>query len=473
MRLYKIHTLLILLGTALLWSCSSNSDILENHQLYSNLGFKTNQLGQEDFSNLDDLLSEIGVFAIQSNTSLSSQNIVGAATNRLYKITKGTNQFHSQDPIVLDGQTAVDIIAYSPYFATLSNYKISIDVSDQFKKGIDLLYSNNIKNITNQSQPELIFKHSLSKLILEVNSAKDIELKAVKGLIVKGEFNLVDNSWSLHSNEQANIINIPHTQNSKTQKTIFEVYLLPNQSLENISAEFISEGKSYYWKNESSNVIESGKKYTYNFEIKSSEEELVPLSPKAIITDWEIGYEQEEPTVILPDDPKEELLFSETYDKANKVDKDANNNYPSIAEFASYDNKQLKFSDTIGNVDIRSTPSYPNFVWFPSNRDCELQIEGFNLKGYKNVRMEVKVTIDINAKKGNFKLSNLNIFFDNVPLAIPERIITNNETHNNKFYALEYSDLPGTFNTMKFSIIATNNPGIRLGNIKIWGTPIN
>lgn len=473
MRLYKIHTLLILLGTALFWSCSSNNDTLVHHAGEIGLEFKSNQLENDDFTNSNNLLSEIGVFAIKSNTLLAPQNIFGNSDNKRYKQVNGTNQFHSSDSIVLDGITTVDIIAYSPFLSTLDNHVLLVDVSDQSKEGIDLLYSNNIKNITNQSQPELIFKHSLSKLVLEVESDKIIKLERVKGLVTKGCYELADGSWELNADVVTDIRNISASYNNETQKTRFEVYILPNQSLDKIFAEFLVDGKSYHWKNTNTNIIEEGKKYTYNLQIKESGGELIALTPQGTITDWEVGYEQEDPTIILPDDPEEELLFFETYDKSNKVSKDANNNYPLISEFTNYDNKQLKFIDTIGNVDIRSTTSYPNFVWFPSNRDCELQIEGFNLKGYKDVRMEVKVTIDINAKKGNFKLGNLNIFFDNVPLVIPDRIITDKETHNNKFYALEYSDLPGTFDTMKFSIIAANNPGIRLGNIKILGTPIN
>lgn len=83
--------------------------------------------------------------------------------------------------------------------------------------------------------------------------------------------------------------------------------------------------------------------------------------------------------------------------------------------------------------------------------------------------MLVKVTIDINNKKGNFDVQNLKLDFDGRPFNVPSKVLTDNETNNNKFYTLEYNNLPGSFHSVRFYIDSSENHGIRIGNISIFG----
>lgn len=472
MRLYKIYTLLFLLGATLLAGCSSDKigDALTSPEI--KLGFQTNLTSNEGGAATWEVGDAIGIYAVNAGEKLFLQSIYRDANNSKYQ-TDGSSSFKSSTPIILDGVSPLDIKAYYPYQSTIKDFKIDLDVTNQStSKLLDFLYADNVKNLTNQSSPELKFQHKLAKVIFHItkgmgiDSLDNLRPNVLKGLVAKGAVSLNDGEVSLAA-MSSNITHIDITSNG--DKKVVEIILLPNQDLSNSSLSFQLDNDTFLWSGKKQH-LESGKKYTYNIEFRK--ENKIPevlLLNSSTIADWEVGYEDLEESILIPDEPKEELIFLETYDKANKVEKDENNKYLSIAAFKNYDNKHIIFTDATGNVDVRSTKSYPNFVWFPSNRDCELQLAGLGFTDYQNIRMQVKVTVDITAKKGNFDVSKLKLFFDGQEFAVPSRILTSEDTNTNKFYALEYKDLPKNFNEMKFAISAADNHGIRLGNISIWG----
>lgn len=452
-------------------SCSPNN--IENETIdHKQLSFISNLATNEPVNQVWKIGDKIGVYAVKSGKDLTAGNIFNNSNNRAYQINKLT-YFTSSDPIILN-HTALDIRAYSPYQTGVDNFKIVLDITNQSnQKELDFLYSNNSVNITKSTnRPTLNFQHKLTKLLFIISkgegvaSLDHIKVKSLSGLNTKGFLNL-DNGAIEVAPSKKEITNI--TIKDFHEAKLVELILLPNQQLSNAILKLELNNVLYTWQGSQIDLI-PGKKYTYKLEL--SKEDGIPqvttLEPTGSIKDWELGYEGDIGT-LTPDKAEETLLFFETYDKLHKVQKDENYNYPTVNEFKQYDNKEFSFSDTTGNVDIRSTNRYPNFVWFPSNRDAELNIEGFGFKNLSNVRMQIKVTIDINDKKGDFDTQNIKITFDGEPWAFPSRVLTREETNNNKFYALEFDNLPNDFNTMKFEIKAKENHGIRLGNISIWG----
>lgn len=473
MKLNTIYTFLIMLGAALVGSCSSNNLDDSPKEHVEQLRFRSSIVSAIHHNSGWVKGDKIGVYVIRSGVDLSSQDILYNANNIAYE-TDGSGNFTSTSPIIMDGVSQSDIVAYYPYQNKIVDFKIPLDVSNQASiTSLDFLYADNIRQNSIEIAPLLLFKHSLSKLVLVLTADRKLENwdllkpKSLMGLSTSGTVNLVNGNVT--NTSISNVIsNIGIS--GFAEKKVVEVILLPHQNMNSALLEFDLEGEKLTWLGKNL-ILEPGKQYTYNLEVKVGEDipELVDLSASALIEDWDLGYIQSDSSIIYPEESKERLLFLETYDKEHKVEKDINNKYPKISEFDKFDNKNIRFSDSTGNVDIRSTKAYPNFVWFPSNRTSELLIEGLDLKNLNSVRMLVKVTIDINNKKGNFDVQNLKLDFDGRPFNVPSKVLTDNETNNNKFYTLEYNNLPGSFHSVRFYIDSSENHGIRIGNISIFG----
>lgn len=484
MKLSEVFFKIIVLSTALFWSCTSTSFDAEERtqdefQFLSNVTDFDGKVLNTSWSTSD----AIGLYAIKAGEPLSSASVYSEYDNVLYTAVNNTGSFTSTSPIQLDGIKAVDIIAYAPYRADITDHVYPIDLTKQTdRKRIDVLYSNNVKNINNIAKPRLQFKHQLSRLVFEISkgegiaSMTDFDAQQLSGTIASANLKLATGELSLGTlSEDIKGISPLSVSNDKVEVAVLVV---PNQKLDVASFQFTVDGKKFIWKEHKSlGVLKSGAQYTIKLAVedKKGEPEVVHLAITSTIKDWNQGYEDSDYTELKPSDENvlegvESLLFLETYDKANKVVKGADNKFPKVSEFKGFDNKHIQFSSLSDDVDIRSTKSYPNFVWFPSNRDCHFHLEGFGLNDYKKIKMQVKVTIDITKKKGNFDLKNLQLFFDNVQFEVPTRVLTSEDTNDNKFYALEYDNLPTQFNSLTFKIEAKENHGIRLGNISIFGT---
>lgn len=203
-KILFLSLLFILVG------CSSEDDgkiIADNVPIQ----FSAYTISKEGVSNVEDVWGKddaVGIFMIENEKKLSSSTILDGADNKQYwaKVIAGKAFFDAatpQDVIYYLRNEKVDFVAYYPYSKPLANYILPIDVSNQSdQRKLDLLYSNNAKDIEYSEQPvDLIFEHKLSKLNFSVKAgigAPDITNASIiiDGLNTQADFNLADGTIS-------------------------------------------------------------------------------------------------------------------------------------------------------------------------------------------------------------------------------------------------------------------------------------
>lgn len=144
----------------------------------------------------------IGIFMVKTGEPLSSESVVNNASNMKYTFSSG-NAFEpdtENDRMYYPSKQAVDFIAYYPYRAVTDN-QLSFDITrQQNPSSIDLLYSNNLKNISATEEAQVLnFKHKLSKLVFSISPGKDLTEDDLEGLSLvirdiptSATFNLAD-----------------------------------------------------------------------------------------------------------------------------------------------------------------------------------------------------------------------------------------------------------------------------------------
>ena len=318
----KLFNLTMFLGLLIIASCSSENDLRDNPLLLSGQVKFQSTIGAEVSTRVTgtnwDQGDAIGVYALNAGSEMPG-GIYSKANARFTTPDAGAlAQFTAataDDQIAYpkDG-SKLDFVAYYPYTAQVTDYKLPIDVSVQTNSAaIDYLYTDNVKgkNVADQTA-NLNFKHKLSQLILNVSLAgfeSNSGLTAtIKGLKVDGSLNLKDGT--VDAGETDGDIT-PLFNSAKTTATAI---LVPNQNLQNATVEFTLNGLTFKWTPESQ-LIETGKKYSYN--LKLTHEGVVLVNPGATITDWEDGYIGTDDIILEPEGegggepttPESSLLF--------------------------------------------------------------------------------------------------------------------------------------------------------------------
>lgn len=179
----------------------------------------------------------------------------------------------------------VDFVAYYPQQATINDFKYPINVADQTSlPNIDLLYSNNAVNADkNNAVVQMNFKHMLSQLILNVTPGDGVS--SLNGLslnmadvITDGTFDLKSGTTTIGTTKAT----ISPAVNVATGASVNAI-LVPGQDLATTKLTFTLDGRTYVWTPDAQ-VLEAGKKYTYNIQLSLTG--LTLLSPNATIEDW-------------------------------------------------------------------------------------------------------------------------------------------------------------------------------------------
>lgn len=233
----------------------------------------------------------IGIFMLKNNT----YNIVENAENINYKVTSSGEKttleiIDSKKTIYYPSKNneTVDFLAYYP-FKTISNFIFPLDISNQTSQtGIDLIVAkaDNQKKGFDKNYVDhinLIFNHSLSKVILNIKSGTGVpdisklDIK-VKGFNTKANIDL----RSLAMN-QSTITDI--TPLNKGNNT-YEMIIIPTTLDEKNYIEFKINDDIYKWNitNNPSNIkkFEAGKKYIFDVIIQK-----YPISAGSVVTAWE------------------------------------------------------------------------------------------------------------------------------------------------------------------------------------------
>ena len=298
----KLFNLLLISALVLGFTVSCSSDDEHDYGYGKknelNAQFKADVASTRVTGNNWDKEDAIGIYAIKEGQALDKANIVngtdGAGNSKYTTVNEGASSDFSpavdQDIITFDKDgTKLDFIAYYPYAATVTDYKLAIDVSDQSKlASIDFLYSNNAKghNRENKDVP-LQFTHQLTQLALEISSedatADLTNLKlALDGLNPTGSLSLADGLVALEGTT-TKVMNLTATKTD--DGAIMNAIVIPTQDMQATSFVFDLNGEKFKAWTPDALVLESGKRVTYTFTLTSDGS--VIASVKGNITDWE------------------------------------------------------------------------------------------------------------------------------------------------------------------------------------------
>lgn len=241
----------------------------------------------------------IGIYMTTAGASLTTGSIVDNANN-IKHTTPGDGVFSAATTgIKFPTSGSVDFIAYYPYQTSITGYAYPINVADQSDLAkIDLLYSNNAKNASKTSPTvALDFKHKLSQLVLNITAGDGISSLSglslsVSGLITDGSFNLTNAAITKGSTKTTFAAPVKVTTGA-----VVNAILVPGDNLSNGKLTFALSGKTYEW-TPASQVLDSGKKYTYSIQISTTG--VVVVNPSATIQDWEEGNTGVSDIVLTP-----------------------------------------------------------------------------------------------------------------------------------------------------------------------------
>ena len=193
-----------------------------------------------------------------------------------------------------DNGQEVRFMAYYPYQETVTNGIYKVDVSDQTSQSnIDLLHSFKVdtaysKNNSSKKIP-LIFKHQLTKIIINVKEGQGISIDDLSDLTVQlsglntlADFNLMNKS--LINPSAVDTITTVKTLTQGEYVASYEAIIIPmDEVTEGSQMVFnLKDGSVFTWNfNE---ALNSSTKYVYNVTINRSE-----IVVEATINDWEEG----------------------------------------------------------------------------------------------------------------------------------------------------------------------------------------
>lgn len=274
----KFRGILYLVIVCILTSCGSNEDdwaVTETPKLVSFQSSFVEEQGAQlrAQGNSWDAQDSIGVFMKQAGQALSGASVIDGAENKKY-ITTGSGDFSSfseNDRIYYpSGSVNVDFIAYYPYSHGIKNYIVPVDISDQkSQEAIDLLYSDNIKDINKNSSKAMAlrFNHQLVKIRLNISLQDGSRIPdglevTISGMKTKASFALNNGTLSVDASSGKDI---PVKVISGSTGTVAEAIVFPQEAMGSrvikLTAPTIG---SYTWNIPATEQYEKGKKYTYN-----------------------------------------------------------------------------------------------------------------------------------------------------------------------------------------------------------------
>ena len=472
----KKFKLLYLLGLFSLMFTACNNDNDEKEYVYSKKVFL--RANMETFisqaSNSENTgwenESKLGVY-LSRGEGLSE--IVEGAQNKQFQNINESELFWSVDSqndiFYPKDDKSFNIVAYSPYSAALEGEKYMVKVSDQStQKSIDLLYSDNAKNVESAAtQPTLVFKHQLSKVVFNLVATgglptlKGTSLK-MQNMPLEAEFNLANTALS--QKDAKGFIDTKVTLNAEDPtKAISEAIVIPSEINDaKIIITYVAAGKTveYEW-NAGKLLFEKGKKYSFDIEIDAQQGVLV--RPTSTIVDWEggsdetididinTGGENEDEVVTLLEENFGGAQFSSPWKK--------------VAEFDKYDNKDVTYSDPYEKkwADIRWLEK-PN-IWFPAANAQGAKECGFKIDGLPANRKKMKLEYQLLAQNPSVSTI-IKVKANGTEVAVPEVSVDKDKAN----WTTVVISLPDNTTSIEFYSGAENTIGFRVAAIKIEGT---
>ncbi|WP_316831503.1 fimbrillin family protein [Pedobacter aquatilis] len=281
-------TMLAFLGTA----CRKDKAPETPNEIRTAVQFSSainGQIKTKAADNSWDANDAIGVF-MKTGTGLANTS----ASNKSYTTT-GDGQFKAsateQTIYYPENGSSVDFIAYYPFKQSLVNNTYAVDVNNQTtQSAIDLLYANNANGLSKtNTNANLIFTHQLSKVEITVKAGTGVTDLNGLGVNVSGVKSLA--SFDLATGTlsgQTQVANVVAKTSIKNSLTVAEAILIPTTDETGTKVIFSIGTKTYTWTLPAGSKFESGKKYTYEVELKGEGTTTpgIATAIKATITNW-------------------------------------------------------------------------------------------------------------------------------------------------------------------------------------------
>lgn len=417
-----------------------------------------------------DANDEIGVF-MKQGTGLS--NVL--SSNKKY-VTSGNGNFEAtgDDVINYPESGAVDFIAYYPYAAAVADNALSIDVSNQADLAkIDVMYSDNAKNLTKESGvANLEFAHKLAKIDLNVTAGTGVA--SLTGLTTV--FNAVNTTSTLDLAsgtvaEGAKAANVSAKVTAATNGQTVEAILIPG-AYANKEVVFTIGANTFTWTLPAETTYESGKKYTYNISLREAVTgPQVVVSGQATITDWiavsggsvNVIKDKTNPTIKPEPEPgngKVETIYLETFGDLKKGD-GARYRFNTYTGFSAQGVKYADLDPKDG--DIRRTNMIEAHAWLPANKTSGFIVRGIKAAGYKDLQL----SFDAASNAGKQPVNAIEIKVNGITHRASGELGDQNKFSNHKISGIAAADDI----VLEISSSSTlNKRGYRIDNIKLEGT---
>lgn len=145
---------------------------------------------------------------------------------------------------------------------------------------------------------------------------------------------------------------------------------------------------------------------------------------------------------------------------------------PFIADYTGFDNKSVKYSDPSGGVSVRTTKTFTTpHLWFPSNKDGYLVIEGIDTSegADDNLVLKYELTANLFSAGEKMNLNAMTVKVDGKQMDVPSQEVSNAAGDHDKVYVISLKDIPAK-KDLKIEFLATgtgNTLGLRMDNISI------
>lgn len=375
---------------------------------------------------------------------------------------------------------SVAFVAYAPYRSDARLGTVAVDVTDQSRgRDIDLLYSDNLHNHpATQSTAALSFRHCLTKLVVDITA--DASIGSTDGLTVTltgapatASFNLADATLTADAPSAAPIQLVLNADELQAAGIV-----IPAASTTGMQLNFTLDGLTYVT-DLTATSLPAGSIVNVTATLSATDGQLTVTLGQATIEDWteepgghidadfdEGGSEQPGPG----DDTQENTIIFEETMGSDPIEKDGNY-WPYLSDFTGWVSG-LTFTDVNSTLSARRTNGQ-NHIWFPANKENDLQIEGFNTEGFTTLTLTYKLAANLYSAGETQDAAAMKGSFNGVAFETPARVLANPDD-NNQFYTMTVelpAEAASATSVLHFTTTAADNQmGLRLAEIKLTGT---
>lgn len=231
----------------------------------------------------------IGVYMKKAGSPLDA----GALASNMQYLYNESNLFHPKDQqnaiYFPYNNQLVDFIGYYPYKGEMTDFQFPLNLTIQGDQGaLDLMYADNVVNrdSTNRNV-DMSFAHQLSKLWMEINHYRGLELENLSLIITDvpttGSFDLTTGTLSVDMAKT----NVACCVNKDC--TVAEAILMPGTNLAGSDMWFIADEGAQVYKVSLAELVPSdilAKSTQYNFRVTLHSDEVEIVDNKITIKPW-------------------------------------------------------------------------------------------------------------------------------------------------------------------------------------------